>query len=304
MRRIIQSLMARRGAASPAAVLCATLRYQSTSMNNNNNNSGSSFAANNNNNSATTQTVAAKNQGAIFPGQPRFDVYDIQDDPSLGYRLRVTYNDRKVYLNHFSQLGPRKADPMDPAPQFDESNRHSIRLFIHEIAGFLTVCDGLASQYKMSAKGHELTFEPLLTNGGVPSGYRLVGHTMMKATSANFNWDVKFEGQHAVMLRHFLNSSLNAAFGFGKASRNNNNNNNQNNTRGNNNNNNSSNFGGQQQQQQRARNNNRGYGNNNNNNNSNNRGGGQFQQQQQQQQQFQQQQQPSYSNNGQSSNFW
>ena len=280
MRRVFNSFVAPRA----AAVLVTLSRYQSQNFGNAN-----SFANNNNNNnqafnSVSSESVAARNQGAILPGQPRFDIFDIRDNPAEGYRLRVNYNDRKVFFQHVAQLGPRKTDPNDPAPQFDESKRHGIRLFIHEIAGFLTVTDGLAAQYKMVAKGHELTFEPLLGSNAMPTGYRLSGYTLNNKTSAKNEWDVKFEGQNAVMLRHFLNSSLNTAFGFGQTQRqgqqqqrrNNNNNNgnytNTNNANNNYSNNNNNNNGGQQQrggggQNRRNNNQNRQQQNNNNNNN-------------------------------------
>ncbi|CUG88677.1 mitochondrial RNA binding protein 1, putative [Bodo saltans] len=217
--------------------------------------------------------------------RPKFEFMSVQDDPAKGYMLRASVDEKRVIITFFPQLGPRKSDPNDPAPQFDFAARRSIRLFQHEVAGLLTVCEGKAAKHQIESSLHDLSFNPAEGNG-----YLLQG-TLAKKSNP-IPWAVQFDGYKATMFRHFLNSALNTSFGFQKHfraleqrdqaqferyqnqrnSRQNNNsssngNNNNNSSNGNNNNNNGSTNNGNYRQNNNGNQNN---GNNNNNGSRNN----------------------------------
>lgn len=141
--------------------------------------------------------------------RPRFEFMSVEDDAAKGYMLRAMLDEKRVVITHFPQLGPRKSDPNDPAPQFDFGARRSLRLFQHEVAGLLTVCEGKAAKHQISSVVHDLTFAPIDN-----SGYELKG--VLSKKSNPVEWGIRFEGYKATMLRHFLSSALDESFGFQK----------------------------------------------------------------------------------------
>jgi hypothetical protein len=141
--------------------------------------------------------------------RPRFEFMNINDDPTKGFMLRAAVDEKRVILTYFPQLGPRKSDPNDPAPQFDFAARRSIRLFQHEVAGVLTVCEGKASKHAVATINHDLSFEQLENNG-----FTLQGTVSKKSNPVP--WGIRFEGYQATMLRHFMSSALEESFGFRK----------------------------------------------------------------------------------------
>jgi hypothetical protein len=206
---------------------------------------------------AALATISRRYAEQSSSSRPKFEFMSVQDDPVKGYMLRASVDEKRVIITYFPQLGPRKSDPNDPAPQFDFAARRSIRLFQHEVAGLLTVCEGKAAKHQIQSAVHDLSFDPSEGNGYVFQG------TLAKKSNP-IPWSVHFDGYKATMFRHFLNSALDESFGFQKhfralehramseRSSQNNNNNNNNNRQNNSNNSNNSNS------------------NNNNNSNSNN----------------------------------
>lgn len=209
--------------------------------------------------------------------RPTFEFSLVDDEPSKGFTLRAVVDEKRVLLTYVPQLGPRKSDPNDPAPQFDFAARRSIRLFQHEVAGLLTVCEGKVTQHQIQSHVHDLSFSGAENNGYIFQG------TLSKKSSPT-PWTVHFDGYKATMFRHFLNSALNDSFGFHKhfqavakreayqserqanyasGRQDGNGNNNNNGNGGNNGNNNNNSNGGNQNNN----NNNRRYNNGNNNNN-------------------------------------
>jgi hypothetical protein len=138
---------------------------------------------------------------------PKFEFSNLQDDPTKGYKVKLFVDGDRVVLAYLPQLGPRKGDPNDPAPQFDFAARRSIRLFQHEIAGVLTVCEGNASKQVITTPNHDLSFEQLEKNG-----FTLQGTVSKKSNPVP--WSIRFEGYQATMLRHFMKCALEASFGF------------------------------------------------------------------------------------------
>ncbi len=86
------------------------------------------------------------------------EFYDVRDSPKDGRELRLTFRQESSVANNNNnsnnnnnnndivktfamtikpQLGPRKTDPLDPTPQFDQSNRLTVRLRPREIATLL-----------------------------------------------------------------------------------------------------------------------------------------------------------------------
>lgn len=157
-------------------------------------------------------TRAAPNS-STYSGVPEslhranFEISEVSDDPAKGFMLRVSYEDKRVSFSVFPQLGPRKVDPMDPAPQFDFDGRRLIRFFPDEVAGVLTVCEGMTAHHRISNRFHDVVFEKLPSNT-----YQLSGTISKHSTPLALN--LKFEGYRATMLTHFLNDALCDGFGF------------------------------------------------------------------------------------------
>mmetsp|Transcript_56909 Transcript_56909/g.65204 ORF Transcript_56909/g.65204 Transcript_56909/m.65204 type:complete len:247 (-) Transcript_56909:84-824(-) len=156
---------------------------------------------------------AAPNQGGDrgFGSGRRgsFEVSEVSDDPTKGFMLRVTYEDKRVSMTLFPQLGPRKVDPMDPAPQFDADGRQQLRFYPDEYAGFLAVCEGHSAQQRVNTRFHDVTFEKLPSNAFCLSG------TISKKTTPQ-PFQISFDGYRFTMLKHFLEDALSESFGFSR----------------------------------------------------------------------------------------
>lgn len=139
--------------------------------------------------------------------KPRFEISEVHDDPSKGYLLRVSLDEKRVTMTYYPQLGQRKTDPMDPSPQFDFAARRSVRLFQHEVAGVLTVCENMTSEHHFGGNQQDLTFSK---TGNY--GYVLQGTTGRKLVASPIS--MRFDGYQAIMLRDFLRSALVESFGF------------------------------------------------------------------------------------------
>lgn len=152
--------------------------------------------------------TAAQNANNIptASDRPRFEISEVHDDPSKGYLLRVVLDDRRVGMTFYPQLGPRKSDPMDPAPQFDFAARKVVKLFMFEAAGLLSVCEGMAAQHRVRTSMVDMAFEKS------ERGYSFAG--TVGRSSATHPISLRFEGYQATQLRHFLNSALVESFGF------------------------------------------------------------------------------------------
>lgn len=141
-----------------------------------------------------------------FTSQPKFEISEVNDDPSKGYMVRVALDDKKVYLSYYPQCGPRKSDPLDPTPQFDFRSRRSLRFHQFEIAGLLAVCEGKAAQFRTQGL-HKVVFEKTANNGFALSG-------SLNHDTAPTSFAVSFEGYQGTHLHHFLESALSESFGF------------------------------------------------------------------------------------------
>lgn len=154
---------------------------------------------------------ASPNQGGSqqYSGQRRnsFELFEVSDEPAKGFMLRVAYEEKRIFFTLFPQLGPRKVDPMDPAPQFDLDARQAIRLYPEEFAGLLAVCEGHAAKQRVSNNMRDIVFEKL------PSNVYILSGTVTKNTTPR-NIQISFNGYRFTMLKHFLEASLDNTFGF------------------------------------------------------------------------------------------
>ena len=91
------------------------------------------------------------------------EFFDVRDTPAQGRELRLAFlqgggggtrNQAKfLTIQMRPQLGPRKTDPHDPTPQFDQANRLSIRLKPKEIATALFWLTGRCSKPSVNIEG-------------------------------------------------------------------------------------------------------------------------------------------------------
>lgn len=114
--------------------------------NRNNNSNNRSFQNNNrNNNYNSREQQLARTIGTV-------EFYDVRDTPKDGREMRLTFRKDAQRDSHFlsitirPQLGPRKTDPHDPTPQFDQQNRLSLRLKPKEISTLLFWLEGRQQQ--------------------------------------------------------------------------------------------------------------------------------------------------------------
>lgn len=157
--------------------------------------------------SCLTATALGLQRFASYEARPKYEFSEVNDDPSKGYMVRVVQDEKRVVLTHYPQLGPRKSDPMDPAPQFDFAARRAIRLFQQDVAAVLTVCEGRATKQRLDKFNHDLVFEK-----DAEGRYSLSG-TVGKRQNPT-QWGMQFEGYQATMLHNFLRSALDESFGF------------------------------------------------------------------------------------------
>lgn len=146
---------------------------------------------------------------ASYPTAPRFEIYDIHEQPENGKLVRVQYQDRSVLVTLYPQLGPRKADPLDPTPQFDLSRRTLVRLRPSDVALLLAVLEGRLPRGVLASAAHELTFERTVDG----TGYELKG-LVRRFGGDPQPWNISLTKSHVVMFFRFLESSLVEGFGF------------------------------------------------------------------------------------------
>ncbi|KPA80932.1 putative mitochondrial mitochondrial RNA binding protein 1,gBP21, MRP1 [Leptomonas pyrrhocoris] len=139
---------------------------------------------------------------------PRFEIHDVRDEAAQGSMTRVSVDGKQLLLSQFPQLGPRKADPNDPSPQFDRERRISLRFRHMDLAALVCVVEGRLPSHHMTNSAYELVFEKS------PSGYVVKGQVHRTSSQAKEEWSVRFENQFAVTLEHFLQSALTESFGF------------------------------------------------------------------------------------------
>ena len=89
----------------------------------------------------TTTRAYSAASGAVANAAPIMDMIDVNDNPALGFMVRVVYTNRCVEVSHYPQLGPRKTDPMDPMPQFDFQKRVFIRFNKGFVSEMIAVAD-------------------------------------------------------------------------------------------------------------------------------------------------------------------
>jgi hypothetical protein len=156
---------------------------------------------------------AARNSASrrpLAPTQtlPRFEIHDVRDEAAQGSMTRVSVDGKQLLVSQFPQLGPRKADPNDPTPQFDRNRRVSLRFRHMDLAAFVCVVEGRLPSHHMSNSAYELDFEK------TPKGYVLKGQVHRSSSQVKEEWSVRFENQFAVTIEHFLQSALTESFGF------------------------------------------------------------------------------------------
>lgn len=147
---------------------------------------------------------------------PKFEIHDVRDDPAGGTMTRVAVDAKNMILTQYPQMGPRKADPNDITPQFDQSKRISTRFRHIDMAAMVAVTKGRLEEHHMKNNAFELTFKK--TPEG---GYSLQGKVKRAAgmPGSGFqkemeDWGVVFDDHFAVALEHFLDTSLTESFGF------------------------------------------------------------------------------------------
>jgi hypothetical protein len=109
-----------------------------------NSSSGGNFR---NNNSGSSSS----GRNAVQPLRANVEFYDVRDSPKDGRELRLSFRSdvqqrsyrsqdqhaKQLTLTILPQLGPRKTDPHDPTPQFDNAARVGLRLRAQEVAEIL-----------------------------------------------------------------------------------------------------------------------------------------------------------------------
>lgn len=100
---------------------------------------------------------------------PRFEIFDVLDNPALGSMTRVAVDSRQLLVSQYPQLGPRKVDPNDFSPQFDNERRISVRFRHKDLAGFIAVMEDKMTKYSVKNNAYDLHFEKTST------GYILSG---------------------------------------------------------------------------------------------------------------------------------
>lgn len=168
--------------------------------------------------SSTTAAASGANQparqsrGRFYrtPTQylPRFEIHDVRDDPAQGSMTRVAVDGKQLLVSQFPQLGPRKADPNDPSPQFDRDRRISLRLRHKDLAALVGVVEDRMPSHHMENNAYNLTFEK------TAAGFVLKGDVRRASSAEKEPWTIVFEQQFAVTLEHFLQAALTESFGF------------------------------------------------------------------------------------------
>lgn len=100
---------------------------------------------------------------------PRFEIFDVRDNPASGSMTRVAVDSRQLLVSQYPQLGPRKVDPNDFSPQFDNERRISVRFRHKDLAGFIAVIEDKMTKYSVKNNAYDLHFEKS------PTGYILSG---------------------------------------------------------------------------------------------------------------------------------
>lgn len=140
---------------------------------------------------------------------PSFEIYDIRDNADEGKLVRVQYFDRLVSITVYPQLGPRKTDPLDPTPQFDQARRSAARFRLSDIATFLAVMECRMPTATLAGRTSNLTFSKAADG----RSFELMG-TITRSAGDHVPWNISFTKSHAVMFFRFMDSSLNEGFGF------------------------------------------------------------------------------------------
>ena len=196
----------------------------SSSDNNRNNNNRRNFNNNNNNRGGVQQqnnrsrnnnnNMAASNRtiGAL-------ELIDIRDSAKDGREMRLAFrhdggrDQRICSITIRPQLGPRKTDPHDPAPQFDQTNRLTLRLKPKEVATILYWMEGRQGKDVKSVEVVGLTYKVNLTqqDSGVVT-ITLTGTKLDGTASEPLSYELQPHQQ--VQFRVFLENSLDSFFGI------------------------------------------------------------------------------------------
>lgn len=161
--------------------------------------------------SSSSAGATAKRRSRYFTPTrllPKFEIHDVRDEPALGSMTRVSIDGKQLLISQHPQLGPRKMDPNDAAPQFDRDRRISLRLRHMDLAALTCVVKGWIPRHRMRNNAYDITFEK------TEPGYVLQGQVHRGNATTMEEWALRFERQFAVTLEHFLDSALTESFGF------------------------------------------------------------------------------------------
>jgi hypothetical protein len=206
----------------------ASATTTSTSSNNNNNrnfdrrsnnNNRNNNNRNNNNNNNRIGNNRQQEQQSRSIGSVEF--YDVRDTPKDGREMRLVFRkdaQRDSAVGFLSitirpQLGPRKTDPHDPTPQFDQQNRLSLRLKPKEISTLLFWLEGRSGPTVQSVEvsGQSYKISLARQDSGVVvctiAGVKLDG-TMSDPLS------YELQPHQQIQFRAFLENSLFAIWGL------------------------------------------------------------------------------------------
>lgn len=214
----LQAMCMQSSSSSSASPSSSSTSASASSSRNNNNNNYNNDRRNNNNNvqnrrNDNNNNVAAQRTIGVL------ELVDIRESAKDGREMRVSFrhdsarDQRVLSVTIRPQLGPRKTDPNDPSPQFDKTNRLTLRLKPKEVATILFWLSGRQGKDVKTCEVAGFTYKVNLAQQ--ESGVILITLTGTKIDGTPSE-PLSFELQphQQVQFKVFLENALDSFFGL------------------------------------------------------------------------------------------